>query len=74
LIFSLLKVRKKTGATIGGLIIGGTCLGGLTYWQDINLSELTSIFTALVTMVILIIIIALIFNGILVLVRKAWKG
>ena len=73
MIFSLRKVRKKTGAAIGGLIIGGTCLGGLTYWQDINFSELTSIFTALVAMMILIIVIAIIFNGLLILVRKTWK-
>jgi len=74
LIFSLLKVRKKTGATIGGLIIGGTCLGGLIYWQDINFIELMSIFTALIVMMILIILIAIICNGVLILVRKTWKG
>ena len=73
MIFSILKVRKKTGATIGGLIIGGTCLGGLTYWQNINWNEITNIFIALIAMLTLIIIIAIIFNGLVILVRKVWK-
>ena len=73
MIFSILKVRQTTGATIGGLIIGGTCLGGLTYWKNINWNELTNIFIALIAMLTLIIIIAIIFNGLVILVRKVWK-
>ena len=73
MIFSILKVRKKTGATIVCLIMGGTCLGGLTDWQNINWNELTNIVIALIAMLTLIIIIAIIFNGLVILVRKVWK-
>jgi formate/nitrite transporter FocA (FNT family) len=43
LIFSLLKIRKKTSAVIAGLLIGGACLWGIAMWQDISPRQLFSI-------------------------------
>ena len=46
LIFSLLKVRKKTAAIIAGLAIGATCLWAISAWQDISHEELIDILLA----------------------------
>ncbi|MFK7863010.1 MAG: hypothetical protein AB8B95_02170 [Pseudohongiellaceae bacterium] len=43
MIFSLLKVRKKTAAAIAGITIGALCLWGVALWQDISVDELLSI-------------------------------
>jgi len=40
LIFSLLKIRKKTSSIIAGILIGITCLWGISMWQDISPQQL----------------------------------
>ena len=74
LLGALMTLILAFASVVIGLIIGATCLGGLTYWQDINFSELMSIFTGLVAMMISIITIAIICNAVLILVRKVLKG
>ena len=40
MIFSLLKIRKKTSAVISGILIGIACLWGMSMWQDISRQQL----------------------------------
>ncbi len=55
MIFSLLKVRKKTAASIAGIFIGVTCLWGLSMWQDISRQEILNILLATLIMLLAII-------------------
>lgn len=40
MIFSFLKLRKKTAAALSGILIGAGSLWGLSIWQDIPMEEL----------------------------------
>ena len=42
MIFSFLKLRKKTAAALSGILIGAGSLWGLSLWQDIPLSALAN--------------------------------
>lgn len=55
MIFSLLKVRKKTAASIAGIFIGVACLWGLSLWQDISRQEMLNVLLATVIMLLAII-------------------
>ncbi len=55
LIFSLLKIRKKTAATLSGVAIALATLWGLAMWQDISPEELVSILLSILLMLALII-------------------
>lgn len=59
MIFSLLKLRKKTSATLAGIAIAAACLWGLSLWQDIPISELATLLGAVVLMLGAIIVSAL---------------
>jgi|LWDU01.1.fsa_nt_gi hypothetical protein len=60
LIFSFLKLRKKTSAILSGIVIGAGSLLGLTMWQNISREELFSILLATLVMLGSIILAALI--------------
>jgi|TARA_B110000263_G_C15215324_1_gene467269 hypothetical protein len=65
LIFSFLKLRKKTSAILSGIIIGAGSLWGLTIWQNISREELFSILLATLAMLGSIILAALILISVL---------
>jgi hypothetical protein len=65
LIFSFLKLRKKTSAILSGIIIGAGSLWGLTMWQNISREELFSILLATLAMLGSIILAALILISVL---------
>ncbi|MBT8146022.1 MAG: hypothetical protein KJN90_04170 [Gammaproteobacteria bacterium] len=44
MIFSLLKIRKKTSAVIAGILIGMACLWGVAMWQNIPPRQLFNLF------------------------------
>jgi len=54
LIFSLLKIRKKTAAVIAGIVIALTCLWGLAMWQNISRQEMLNILLSSVLMIVII--------------------
>lgn len=59
LIFSLLKIRKKTSALIACLAIGAASLWGLSMWQDISRQEMLNLLLAILLMLGAIIVAAL---------------
>ncbi len=50
MIFSLLKINKKTSATLAGIAIGAASLWGLSMWQDISRVELLRLLLAVLIM------------------------
>jgi len=54
LIFSLLKIRKKTAAVIAGIVIALTCLWGMAMWQNISRQEMLNILLSSVLMIVII--------------------
>jgi len=69
-IFSLLKVRKKTSAVITGILIGAACLWGIAMWQDISPSQLFSLFLGSFAFIFGIMLLALVVILILKLARR----
>ncbi|MED6331944.1 MAG: hypothetical protein VX605_00195 [Pseudomonadota bacterium] len=59
MIFSLLRVRKKTSATLAGIVIAALCLWGISMWQDISLSEIFNILLATTAMVAVVMVAAI---------------
>jgi hypothetical protein len=78
LIFSLLKLRKKTSAVLAGILIGVTCLWGVSMWQDIPPRQLFDIFLAsfvfILGLMVAAILIVLVFNLIRKLIRATVAG
>ena len=58
MIFSLLKIRKKTSAVIAGIFIGAACLWGVAMWQEIPPREIAIIFMGSMIFIFGIILIA----------------
>jgi hypothetical protein len=54
MIFSFLKLRKKTAAALSGILIGAGSLWGLSIWQDIPLISLARELGALVILLVAI--------------------
>ncbi len=50
MIFSLLKLNKKTSAALAGIAIGAGSLWGLSLWQDIEARELLRMLAAILAM------------------------
>jgi|TARA_B110000879_G_scaffold67799_1_gene94971 uncharacterized membrane protein len=67
LIFSLLKLRKKTAAVVGGISTGALCLWALVMWQNVSVEELTGLLLNTLLMLVMIIVTAL-------LIIVAFKG
>jgi|TARA_B100000959_G_scaffold284782_2_gene357351 hypothetical protein len=59
LIFSLLKIRKKTSAILAGITIGAICLWGVSYWQNIPPGEIFTILLSSMVFLLVIILCAL---------------
>lgn len=67
MIFSLLKLRKKTAAVVGGISTGALCLWALVMWQNVSVEELTGLLLNTLLMLGVIIVTAL-------LIIVAFKG
>jgi hypothetical protein len=59
LIFSLLKIRKKTSSILAGITIGVACLWGVSLWQNIPPRELFTILLSTMVFLLAIILCAL---------------
>ena len=70
MIFSLLKLRKKTSATLAGIFIGAASLWGLSMWQNISLQEILNILLTTMMMLGGIIVAALLLIAAFKLVVK----
>lgn len=58
MIFSFLKLRKKTAAALSGILIGAGSLWGLSMWQDIPLEALAVQLGALLLLLLTIVCVA----------------
>jgi hypothetical protein len=52
MIFSFLKLRKKTAAALSGILIGAGSLWGLSLWQNIPLEALAAQLGALLLLLL----------------------
>ncbi|MFM1895998.1 MAG: hypothetical protein RLZZ385_1072 [Pseudomonadota bacterium] len=74
LIFSFLKLPKKTAAVLGGIMIAMACLWGIALWQDITPRQLFGLFIGSLLLVLAVmlaaVLLVLLGKGILRLLRK----
>lgn len=70
MIFSFLKLRKKTAAAVSGTLIGAGSLWGLSLWQDIPVAALLAQLGALLLMLLTILAAAAIIGLILSKFRR----
>ena len=70
MIFSFLKLRKKTAAALSGILIGAGSLWGLAMWQDIPLAALLTQLGALLMMLLAILVFAALVGFILSRFRR----
>lgn len=63
MIFSLLKIRKKTAAVLAGTAIGMACLWGIAMWQEMTARELFNLFLGSLLFMLAIAGIALLLAG-----------
>jgi hypothetical protein len=74
LIFSLLKIRKRTSAVIAGILIAMACLWGIAMWQDISPAQLFNLFLASLVFILGIMLLALLVIVAAKLLIKLVKG
>ena len=74
MIFSLLKLRKKTSAVIAGILIGIACLWGIAMWQDISPQQLFTLFLGSFAFIFGIMLLALCLIAAVKLVARIVKG
>ncbi len=55
MIFSMLNLRKKTSATVAGVVIAGLCLWGVAMWHNMSRGEILNILLGSVLLVLAII-------------------
>ena len=60
MIFSLLKLSKKTGAVLGGSMIALACLWGIAWWQDLSARQLLNLFLASLGFIVMVMLAALV--------------
>ena len=65
MIFSFLKLRKKTAAALSGILIGAGSLWGLSLWQDIPLIALANELGAIALLLLIIIVSVAAFIGLI---------
>ena len=58
MIFSFLKLRKKTAAALSVILIGAGSLWGLSLWQDIPLIALANELGAIALLLLIIVSVA----------------
>jgi len=73
LIFSLLKIRKKTSAVIAGILIGAACLWGISMWQNISPQQLFTLFLGSFAFIFGIILVAFCLIAITKLLFRLFK-
>ena len=70
LIFSLLKIRKKTSAVIAGILIGMACVWGVSMWQNITPRQLLGMLLGSFVFIVGIMLLALILIVLIKLLMK----
>ena len=60
LIFSLLNLRKKTSAVVGGIMIAMACLWGIAWWQDLSPRQLLNLLLGTLLLIVGIMLLAVI--------------
>ena len=73
MIFSLLKIRKKTAGILAGITIAALSLWGLSFWQNITLLEILNILGGTLAMLAAIVTGAFLLISSLKLVLRAWE-
>ncbi|PCH64113.1 MAG: hypothetical protein COC19_00130 [SAR86 cluster bacterium] len=73
MIFSLLKIPKKTANVLASLAIGAACLWGVSMWQDISREELISILLSTLMFIAVLMLMALTLIALLKFVLFAVK-
>ena len=73
MIFSLLKIRKKTAGILAGITIAALSLWGLSFWQHISLLEILNILGGTLAMLAAIVTGAFLLISSLKLVLRAWE-
>ena len=73
LIFSLLKIRKKTASIIAGITVGALSLWGLSIWQNISKGEILNILFSTIIMLTVIVVGAFLLIIMLKLFLRALK-
>ena len=73
MIFSLLKIRKKTASILAGITVAALSLWGLSYWQNITLLEILNILGGTLAMLAAIVTGAFLLISSLKLVLRAWE-
>ena len=73
MIFSLLKIRKKTASVLAGITIAALSLWGLSFWQHITLLEILNILGGTLAMLAAIVTGAFLLISSLKLVLRAWE-
>ena len=73
MIFSLLKIRKKTASVLAGITIAALSLWGLSFWQNITLLEILNILGGTLAMLAAIVTGAFLLISSLKLVLRAWE-
>lgn len=51
MIFSLLKIRKKTSAVLAGIAVGLACLWAVASWQDLSPQQLLNMLLGSILLV-----------------------
>lgn len=78
MIFSLIKVRKKTSTVIAGVMIGVACLWGIAMWQDVSARQLFNVLLGSLALILGIMLTALLvivtLKGVGKLIRKSLPG
>lgn len=73
MIFSLLKIRKKTAGILAGITIAALSLWGLSFWQNITWLEILNILGGTLAMLAAIVTGAFLLISFLKLVLRAWE-
>ena len=73
MIFSLLKIRKKTAGILAGITIAAISLWGLSFWQNITWLEILNILGGTLAMLAAIVTGAFLLISSLKLVLRAWE-
>ena len=73
MIFSLLKIRKKTASILAGITVAALSLWGLSFWQHITLLEILNILGGTLAMLAAIVTGAFLLISSLKLVLRAWE-
>ena len=75
MIFSLIKVRKKTRTVIAGVMIGVACLWGVAMWQDVSARQLLNVLLGSLALILGIMLMAILIivtlKGVGKLIRKS---